>query len=96
MKHYVILEVEVFNHELYNKYKLLSPATLEKYGGRFLVRGGAYENIEGEWKPQRIVVLLFETKQKALDWWNSEEYAPAKDIRYKAAKSKMIVIEGVE
>ena len=79
----------------YEDYKKLTPATLEPYDGKFIVRGGKAELIEGEDIPKRIVVLEFENSEKAKAWWNSPEYSEAKKLRHATAESRMILVEGV-
>ena len=59
-----------------------------------IVRGGATETLEGNWKPKRLVVLEFEGVQRAKDWWNSQEYRELKKMRQRTAHAKMIVVEG--
>ena len=94
MPAYVIVEIEVEDAAAYEDYKKLTPASIEAYGGHFVVRGGATEALEGDWLPQRIVVLEFKDVETAKKWWASHEYATAKSIRQKAAKTKMLVVEG--
>jgi uncharacterized protein (DUF1330 family) len=94
MPAYVIVEVEITDPEKYDAYKQMVPASIEKYGGRFCVRGGSLETLEGDWRPQRFVVLEFPSYQRAKAWWNSPEYAPAKALRQQASRSRMIVVEG--
>lgn len=96
MPAYIIVQISVHNASEYEDYKLLTPASLENYGGKFVVRGGQTETLEGDWNPERLVILQFPTVQKAKDWWNSPEYAPAKKLRHKTATSQMIVVQGVE
>lgn len=96
MPAYVIVEIEIQDADAYEEYKKLTPASIAAYDGKFVVRGGATENLEGDWQPQRIVMLQFPTKERAKQWWTSEEYAQAKTIRESAAKTKMIVVEGLE
>ena len=96
MPAYVIVEVTVNNPVEYEDYKKLTPASITAYGGKFIVRGGKSETLEGDWQPQRIVVLEFPTVERAKEWWHSPEYAPAKDIRQRTARTKMIVVEGYE
>jgi uncharacterized protein (DUF1330 family) len=91
---YVIAEVNVTDPSLYENYKKLVPATLEKYGGRFAVRGGAVDSKEGGWKPSRLVVLEFPSMAQARKWYDSPEYAPALALRLKAANAKLILVEG--
>jgi uncharacterized protein (DUF1330 family) len=94
MKAYIIVDVTVTDPERYEAYKKLTPASLEKFEGRFIVRGGHTETLEGEWKPGRIVILEFPSLEKAKAWWGSPEYGPAKSIRQSASLTKMIVAEG--
>jgi uncharacterized protein (DUF1330 family) len=96
MPAYIIVEVEIHDPKEYEEYRKLTPLTLEKYQGKFIVRGGKTETLEGGWNPQRIVVLQFPTMELAKQWWASEEYAPARAIRYRTATSRMIAIEGYE
>lgn len=94
MAAYVIAEVNVTDPKLYEDYKKLVPATVEKYGGRFAVRGGTLETKEGGWNPARLVLLEFPTMEQARKWYHSPEYAPALAIRLKAANAKVILVEG--
>ena len=95
MSAYIIVEVEVKDPVKYEDYKKLTPASISAYGGRFIVRGGKAELIEGKQEPKRIVVLEFENSERAKTWWNSPEYSEAKKIRHATAESRMILIEGV-
>lgn len=94
MPAYIIVEVEVHDPVQYEDYKKLTPISLANYQGKFIVRGGKTETLEGGWDPQRIVVLEFPNSMLAKNWWASEEYAPAKALRHRTAKSKMILVEG--
>ena len=94
MAAYVIAEVNVTEPKSYEEYRKLVPATLEKHGGRFLVRGGAVETKEGGWEPARIVVLEFSSMAQARNWYHSPEYQQALAIRLKTADSKVIFVEG--
>ena len=94
MAAYVIVEVTVHDEQAYEAYKKLTPATIAAYDGQFVVRGGKTETLEGDWQPQRVVVLQFPTLEKAKAWWASPEYAPAKKIRQRVATTKMLVVEG--
>ena len=94
MKAYIIVDVTITNSSLYEDYKKLTPASLEPFEGKFIVRGGSVETMEGDWQPGRMVVVEFPSLQKAKDWWSSAGYAPAKAIRQSASKTKMILVEG--
>lgn len=96
MPAYVIVEIEVTDPQTYEGYKKLTPGTLALYEGKFVVRGGQTETLEGDWKPNRIVVLEFPTIEKARSWYQSPEYTAAKKIRQQASTGKMILVEGIE
>jgi uncharacterized protein (DUF1330 family) len=94
MKAYVIVDVTITDPSRYEQYKKLTPASLEPFEGKFIVRGGSAERLEGDWQPGRIVVIEFPSLKKAKEWWSSEEYAPAKALRQSASVTQMIVVEG--
>jgi len=94
MSAYIIVEVTIHDPLLYEDYKKLTPSSVTAYGGKFIVRGGKKETLEGDWQPERIVVLEFPTMERAKEWWDSPEYAPAKRIRQATSHTKMILIEG--
>ena len=71
------------------------PPSLPAYGGKFIVRGGRTETLEGEWQPQRMVVLEFPDVEKAKAWWASEGYAEAKALRQRTSHTRMVVVEGL-
>jgi len=79
----------------YEEYKNLAAATVEKYGGKYIVRGGRTEVLEGDWNPKRIVVLQFDSIDRAKQWLNSEEYREPRKMRHHTAKTNMIVVEGL-
>jgi uncharacterized protein (DUF1330 family) len=95
MKAYVIVDVKVTDPERYEAYKKLTPASLEPFEGKFIVRGGATETWEGDWQPGRVVVVEFPSMAQAKAWWSGAGYAPAKAIRQSAAVTRMIAVEGV-
>jgi uncharacterized protein (DUF1330 family) len=95
MPAYVIVDIEVTDQAGYEGYKLLAPATIRLYGGKYLARGGPNETLEGDWKANRLVILEFENTSKAKEWLNSPEYAPARCLRQKFARSQMVVVESV-
>jgi len=94
MAAYIVVQVEVLDPQRYETYKAMVPPTLPAYGGRFLVRGGKVENLEGTWSPKRFVILEFPSVEKAKAWWACNEYAEAKALRQATAKTEMIVVEG--
>lgn len=94
MKAYVIVDVTITDPSRYEEYKKLTPASVEPFGGKFIVRGGTAERLEGDWQPGRIVVIEFPSLEKAKEWWSSDVYAPAKALRQSASITQMIVAEG--
>ena len=96
MPAYVVVEVEVNDPVRYENYKAMVPPSLEAYGGRFLVRGGKVETLEGDWSPKRFVMVEFPSVERARAWWASEEYAEAKALRQATASTQMIVVAGGE
>ena len=96
MKAYVIVEITIHDPGLYEEYKKLTPATIAAYDGKFVVRGAKTESLEGDWNPQRLVILEFPSVGRAKQWWNSEGYSKAKSIRQRAATTKMLVVESLE
>ena len=95
MPAYLIAEVDVTDPKAYDEYRKLTPAAVAAYGGRFIVRGGEVESKEGGWKPARLVVVQFDSMAQARKFYDSPEYAPALAIRLKAAKSKLILADGL-
>ncbi len=96
MAAYVIVDVEVHDPDAYREYTAQVPATLERYGGRFVVRGGAAETVEGDWNPQRVVVLEFASADAARTWHASPEYQAILPIRQRHARTNFLtIVEGV-
>ena len=95
MSAYIIVQVDVKDPVRYEDYKRLVPASLAKYGGQFVVRGGRTETLEGTWSPKRFVMVEFPDVQRAKAWWASAEYAEAKALRQATSHTEMIVVEGV-
>ena len=95
MTAYIILDIEVTDPAGYDDYKKLAPPSIPLYGGKYIARGGKSETLEGDWHSERLVILEFESVERAKTWLNSPEYAQARALRHKYAKSKMIVVEGI-
>ncbi len=94
MAGYVIADVNVTNAAAYEEYKKLVPASIQRYGGKYLVRGGQHETLEGTWTPSRLVVIEFASVEQARRWYLSEEYRRAKEVRQRTAVSNVIIVEG--
>ena len=95
MPAYVIADVEVTNPELFEEYRKLVPATVEAFGGRYIVRGGDSEVAEGDWTPSRTVVIEFESFEQAKAWHSSEMYAGPKQMRIDSTNSSVIIVDGL-
>jgi uncharacterized protein (DUF1330 family) len=95
MAAYVIADVSVTDLPAMEEYRKQVPATLAKYGGRFLVRGGAHQVVEGDWKPTRLVVLEFPSLADAQRWYDSEEYRAPKALRMRAGRTSVVIVDGV-
>lgn len=95
MAGYVVAIVDVTDTEGYQEYSRHVPATIAKYGGHYLVRGGRMELREGEWPGLRTVILEFPSLARALEWYDSPEYRPLRPIRQKNAYSRIALFEGV-
>ncbi|MEX1993609.1 MAG: DUF1330 domain-containing protein [Steroidobacteraceae bacterium] len=96
MSAYVIANVDVRNPARYAEYIQLTPATVAPFGGRFIVRGGRAESLEGDTPANRLVVLEFETYEQAKAWYESESYRQAKAVRQSASVASLILVEGVK
>ena len=94
MSAYIVAEVEVTDPSTFEEYRKLVPPTIEAFGGRYVVRGGAVASLEGDWRPKRMVVIEFDDMERAKAWHGSELYAPAKALREASANTRMIVVEG--
>ena len=95
MAGYAIIDTEITDNEAFSKFIERVPAIVESYGGKFVVRGGTVEVVQGDWNPSRLVIIEFESSEQALNWENSEEFAELKELRNSASNSNVIVIEGV-
>lgn len=95
MSAYVIANVTVKDPVRYEDYRRLVGPTIEKYGGRFIARGGSIEVLEGDWQPTRLVVVEFPSAAAAREWWNSPAYSEAKRIRQATSEGTLLILEGV-
>ena len=94
MSAYIIAEVEVTDPEKFEEYRKLVPPTIEAFGGRYMVRGGAIDSLEGDWQPTRLVVIEFDDAERAKAWHGSDLYAQAKALREASSNTRMIVVDG--
>ncbi len=95
MPGYIIAKVHVTDMEQYRQYMKATPSTIEKYGGKIIVRGGESVTLEGDPINDRVVVIEFPTLEKAKEWYGSHEYQDAKKLREGAAVASFLAIDGV-
>jgi uncharacterized protein (DUF1330 family) len=95
MPAYIIVKIEITDPAGFEEYRKQVAPTLEQYGGKYIVRGGVCETLEGDWRPKRIVVLQFDNLESAKAWLNSPEYVEPRKQRHRTAKTRMILVEGV-
>jgi uncharacterized protein (DUF1330 family) len=91
---YIIANVEVTDPAGFEEYKKQAPATVASYGGRYLTRGGRTEVIEGDWVPNRVVIIEFPNMAQLKAWHDSPEYQLLLQIRRRTTKSSLFAIEG--
>ena len=93
-KGYILVRISIHTPDLFKEYPPLSGPAMEKFGGKYLIRGGKFEIAEGEWPADRTTVVEFESFEKAKECYESIEYGKAKEIRQKSTKTELILIEG--
>jgi uncharacterized protein (DUF1330 family) len=95
MAGYVVAVDEDIDPDGMARCRAVVPAIIEQFGGRFLVRGGAAEALEGDWQPGRLIIMEFPSVEQAKAWWASAEYAEAKALRQRSATTTLTIVEGV-
>ena len=95
MPAYVVVRVEVLDPRRFRTYQQLATASVEKFGGKFIVRGGAMVKLEGEWDTSRMVVVEFPSLDRATEWYRSPDYQHAIEARRGAAIFHLVALEGV-
>ena len=94
MSAYIIADIQVTDPVAYDDYRPLAAASIARFGGRFIVRGGKVDLLEGEPQPERIVVIEFPDVDTARRWYQSEEYQAALKIRQAASRGRVLLVEG--
>jgi uncharacterized protein (DUF1330 family) len=92
---YVVVDVERTDLERAARYSELSGPSVQRHGGRFLARGGASSVLEGDWEPERLVVIEFASVEAAREWYQSEDYRAARAVREGAGTWRMVIVDGV-
>jgi uncharacterized protein (DUF1330 family) len=95
MPAYVIYQGEVTDPEQYEQYKTRAAASIEAAGGRYVVRGGDFDVLEGEAPAGRTVVVEFPSREAALQWYHGAAYTEARALREHAAKARLYVVDGL-
>ena len=99
MAAYAIANVRVTDPDRFPEYisEYISQVlrTVERYGGRYLARGGKFEVLEGDWEPQRLVIVEFESAERFRQWYDSPEYDPLRRLRHEVADTQLVVVEGL-
>jgi len=92
---YIIADLTVTDPAVMEEYRKQVPATLAAYGGRFVVRGGPHQTLEGDWKPNRLVILEFPSLEQARRWYDCEEYREPKAMRLRAGRTNLVIVDGI-
>ena len=95
MAAYIIFQENVLDKDAFEDYKKMSSTTVEQFGGRFVVRGGPIERLEGNMTFERMVVIEFPSTDAARAWHGSSEYAAAKAMRQKISEGDAVLVEGI-
>lgn len=96
MPAYIIANIEVTDPDGYAEYRKGVVASVEQFGGRFLARGGRAESLEGTYAARRVVILEFPDYEKAKAWWDSPGYRSLREMRQRASRGDLILVEGVQ
>jgi uncharacterized protein (DUF1330 family) len=96
MSAYLVADITITDPEAYREYTRQVGATVDQYGGRYIVAGPTSQphTVEGDWKPTRITILEFPTMEQLKAWYDSPEYAAIRGIRQRASDSHMILVQG--
>jgi uncharacterized protein (DUF1330 family) len=95
MTAYVVIDVQSTDEAKAARYRELSGPSIERHGGRFLVRGGPFDVLEGDWVPTRLVIIEFASVEAAREWYESEDYREARAVRAGAGAWRMVVVDGL-
>ena len=94
MAGYLIAQINIINEEAYKEYVKQTSTIVKKYEGEFIVRGGNFKNVLGNWNYARTVIIKFPSYETALNWYHSDEYKPVRKIREENSEGNVIIIEG--
>lgn len=94
MAAYAIANISIKNQDAYAEYSKQVPETVSRWGGRFIVRGGSLEKLDGDWEPKRLVVIEFPNLETAQNWYRSDEYQAILPIRLANSEGGVVLVEG--
>lgn len=92
---YVIADLEITDPDAFAEYSRRVPEVIARYGGTYLARGGQVASLEGDWRPKRVVVMRFDSVERAKGWWSSPEYEELKQLRQHSAIVSQVIVEGL-
>ena len=95
MAGYALIDAEITDPATFAEFRERAPAAVEAYGGRYLVRGGATEVVQGNWTPHRVVLVEFESVERARAWWHSPDHAELRAMLDKCSNTTVTIVEGV-
>jgi uncharacterized protein (DUF1330 family) len=95
MAAYAVANIQITDPERYPEYRDRVAETVARYGGKYLVRGGKVDVLEGAWEPQRLVIIEFESVERCYEWYNSLEYAPLNRLRHEVAETNLVIVAGL-
>ena len=96
MRGYVVIDTTILDEDAFADYRTQIPEALTSHGGRFIVRGGHSETVEGDWTPSRLVIMEFDSHEAARGFIASDEYTSLDELRHRAVRSTVVVVEGYE
>jgi uncharacterized protein (DUF1330 family) len=95
MAAFFVVDLDITDSTGFDEYRRVVPPVIEKFGGRFLVRGGTAEVLEGQWKPKRLTLIEFPNMARAREFYTSPDYQKIIGLRLKAANTNLVLAEGV-
>jgi uncharacterized protein (DUF1330 family) len=95
MSAYLIVDLDIHDAPAFEEYRSKVPAFIAKHGGEYLVRGGGFEVIEGNWSPHRLVLFRFPDRQSIRNLFADPEYAELKALRHRTATTVSVAVDGI-
>ena len=92
---YALIDVEVTDQAAFAEFRERAPSVVEAHGGKFLVRGGATEVVQGDWTPHRVIVIEFDSVERAKSWWNSPAHTELRAMADRCSRTTTTIVEGV-